>query len=126
MKRLFILLILILITFFFWPAQPDSHLHSVREQFYNQCDSIFKGMVEIPLSDEERAELLARKKEELKAFEDGLAKVNADLARAQSEVPVCPQTGQQSKLRVMSDTRPEAVAHIDRLKEEIRELEADL
>jgi polyhydroxyalkanoate synthesis regulator phasin len=123
MKWLFFTIIIALAVFFLWPAQPGSKLHAVRGKITNQFKSVQKSAELSTKNDEEKKELLYYKKEELKAYEDALQKVEADIARMQSEVGTCPITGEPGKFTLTQDPRPELQSKIDKLKEEIRQLE---
>ena len=68
-------------------------------------------------------EFLTNKREELKAYEDGLQKVEADIARNKANVGTCSITGQPNQFILNQDPRPELQAKIDKIKEEIRLLE---
>ena len=123
MKWLCIAFITALAAFFIWPAQPESRLYAVRSQIADQCRSFPKSAGLPSKSAQENTELLACKREELKAYEDVLQQVEADIARAQAEVGTCPITGQPNKFILNQDPRPELQTKIDKLKEEIRPLE---
>lgn len=122
-KIVCITLITALAAFFLWPAQPGSKLFAARSQVAGQCKSIQNSVGLSLKSEQEKKELLACKKEELKAYEDVLQQVEADIARMQSEVGTCAITGQPNKFVLNQDPRPELQTKIDKVKEEIRQLE---
>jgi parvulin-like peptidyl-prolyl isomerase len=123
MKWLFIALIAALAAFFLWPAQPGSQFHAVRVRISDQSGSIQKSAGLSAKSEEDKNELLTCKKAELKAYEDAIQQVDADIARMQSEVGTCPITGQPNQFILNQDPRPELRTKIDKIKEEIRQLE---
>jgi len=75
-------------------------------------------------SDEERQQLIINKKAELKAYEEGLQRIEEEDARLKANVGTCPITGQPNKVEMTKDPRPELRAKIETLKEEIRQLES--
>jgi hypothetical protein len=119
MKWLFIVLITVLVAFFLCPAQPDSQLYAVRSQIADR----FKPGPSAGKSEQEKQELLAAKREELKAYEDTLQQVEADIVKM-SNVGTCNITGQPNQFKLDKDPRPELQAKIDKVKEEIRQLES--
>lgn len=72
---------------------------------------------------QDNQELLTNKKAELKAYEDGLGKVEAEIAHNKANVGTCSITGQPNQFILDKDPRPELQAKIEKLKEEIRVLE---
>ena len=119
MKWLFIIILAASAAFFFWPAQPDSQLHALRGQIVER----FQPGQSTGKSEQEKQEFLAAKREELKAYEDALQKVEADIARM-SQVGTCPRTGRPNEFRLDHDPRPELQAKIAKVKDEISQLEA--
>jgi len=123
MKWLFITIIAVLAAFFLWPAEPETQLYAVRGRIANQFKSVQTAIGLSLNSEQENKELLVNKKEELKAYEDVMQKVEADIARMQSEVGTCKITGQPNTFTLTQDPRPELQAKIAKLREEIRLLE---
>ena len=68
-------------------------------------------------------ELINNKKAELKAYEDGLQRIEAQIAHDKANVGTCSITGQPNIYILNQDPRPELQAKIDQLKAEIRQLE---
>lgn len=77
----------------------------------------------IGLSAQGNQELIANKKAELKAYEDGLQRVEEQIAHDRASVGTCSITGQPNQYILNQDPRPELQTKIDQLKEEIRKLE---
>jgi hypothetical protein len=123
MKWIIIALIAAMALFILWPGEPGPKFQTVRAKVVEQGKSIAKSVVTPAKSGEENNELLASKKAELKAFEDALEKVDADIARMQSEVGTCPITGEPNQFILKEDPRPDLRTRIDKLKEEIAQLE---
>lgn len=94
-----------------------------RSQIADKFKSIKDSAGSSTKSEQEKQEFLAAKREELKAYEDALEKVEADIARM-SQVGNCPITGRPNEFRLDNDPRPELRAKIEKVKEEIRELES--
>jgi len=57
--------------------------------------------------------------------EDALQKIEADIARMQSNVGICPITGQPNQFILEQDPRPELQTKFDKLEEEISLLESN-
>jgi hypothetical protein len=76
----------------------------------------------IPVQD--KNELLSYKYEELKAYENALQQVEAQIAHDRAHVGTCPITGQPNQYILTQDPRPELQAKIDTIQGEIRRLEA--
>lgn len=123
MKWIIIALIAASAVYFLLPGEPGPKFQAVRAKVVEQGKSIAKSVGSPAKSSVENNELLANKRAELKAFEDALEKVDADIARMQSEVGICPITGQPNQFILKEDPRPEIRARIDKLKEEISQLE---
>lgn len=68
-------------------------------------------------------ELIANKKAELAAYEQGLQQVEEQITQARASVGTCAITGQPNQFILTQDPRPELQAKISQLKEEIRRLE---
>lgn len=81
------------------------------------------GTVGIPIQD--KGELLSYKYEELKAYENALQQVEAQIAHDRANVGTCPITGQPNQYILTQDPRPELQAKIDSIHGEIRRLETD-
>jgi len=122
MKWFCITVIAVLASFFLWPAQPESRLYAFRSQLTDQFRSIGNAVGLSAASGEDR-QAIANKMAELKAYEDALQKVEADIANARANVGTCSITGQPNEFRLTQDPRPEIQTRIDQLKEEIRLLE---
>jgi hypothetical protein len=124
-KWLCITVIAVLASFFLWPAQPESRLYVFRSRLTDQFKSI-GSVVGLSSASEEARQAIGNKKAELKAYEEALLKVDAEIANARANVGTCPITGQPNGFILNQDPRPEVQAKIDQLKEEIMELEKKL
>lgn len=124
MKWLFIVIVVALLASFLWPVEPDSYLYAVRGQVVDQFKYAQKSIKWSIKSEQEKKEFIAVKREELRAYENALQQMEADIVRMQSEIPVCPITGQQSKLNLTQDPQPELKLKIEQLKVEISQLES--
>jgi hypothetical protein len=121
-KWLSIAVVAVLASFFLWPVQPESRLYVFRSQLTNQFKSI-GSTVGLTSSNEEAKQAIENKMAELKAYEDALLKVEADIVNARANVGTCSITGQPNQFILNQDPRPEIQTKIDQLKEEIRLLE---
>lgn len=122
MKWLCITGIIVVASFFLWPAQPESRLYGVRNQVKDRFTS-FGSVVGLSSSSEDDRQTIANKMAELQAYEAALQKVENDIATARANVGTCSITGQPNQFILNKDPRPEVQARIDTLKEEIRVLE---
>lgn len=120
-----LLLVAAAAVFFFWPARPGSQLAAARHEVAGRVASVGNSVGASVRSDTETRELLATKKEELKAYEDTLEKVEADIVRM-SQVGTCAVTGQPNRFELNQDPRPDLRERIAKVKEEIAELEKRL
>ncbi len=77
----------------------------------------------IGISAENNQELIANKKAELAAYEQGLQQVEEQIAQARANVGTCAITGQPNQFILNQDPRPELLTKIDQLKADIRKLE---
>lgn len=121
-KWLCIIAIVVLATFILWPAQPESRLYSARCQVKDQFKS-FGYVIGLSSTYEDDKQTIANKQAELQAFEEGLQKVEAEIASARVNVGTCSITGQPNQFVLKQDPRPELRAHINELKAEIRALQ---
>jgi hypothetical protein len=88
--------------------------------------SFAKGTSILPaigLSSKGNQETISNLKAELQAYEDGLQKVEAQIAHDRASVGTCSITGQPNQYILNQDPRPELQAKIEQLKQEIRKLE---
>jgi hypothetical protein len=88
--------------------------------------SFAKGTSVLPalgLSSQGNKELIANKKAELQAYEDGLQKIEEQIAHDRASVGTCSITGQPNQYILNQDPRPELQIKIEQLKEELRKLE---
>jgi len=80
-------------------------------------------LASIGISSQGNQELIANKKAELKAYEDGLQRIEEQIAHDRASVGTCSITGQPNQYILNQDPRPELETKINDLKEEIRKLE---
>ena len=85
--------------------------------------SIFNSVGASLRSEKDNQELITSKKAELRAYEDTLQQIDADIEKMKSEVGTCPITGQPNQISLKDDPRPELRTKIEKLKAEIRQLE---
>ena len=78
----------------------------------------------IGMSAESKSQMIGSKKAELQAYEEALRQVDAQIEHDRANVGICPQTGQPNQYILNHDPRPEVREKIDKLKEEIRQLES--
>jgi hypothetical protein len=123
MKWAFFTIVVVLLAFCLWLAPPDSRLNAVRGQITDKFDSARKSVAWSFKGEQEKQELLACKREELKAHETALQQVEVDITKM-SDVGTCRRTGEPNQFILNQDPRPELQAKIDRVKEEIRKLES--
>ena len=116
-KYIFLLLLIGVAAFFFWPVGKDSEICKSRRSLINRVILVGKS------SDKCREEL-ELKKAQVEAYEKAIAQVDADFERMNAEIPVCPITGKKSELNITEDPRPELRAKIQVLQEEIKVLES--
>lgn len=76
------------------------------------------------LSSTDNSELIANKKAELQAYENTLQSIEAEFANARANIGTCPITGQPNQMNITQDPRPELQSKIEKLREEIRQLES--
>ncbi len=98
-------------AYYFWPSEPGGGKMSVGDM----VSSLGKDY----------AQELALKQTELKATEDALNQVEAQIAQwdAETEKMICPQTGHKAIGHVEKDPRPELRERISTLQREIAKLE---
>lgn len=88
--------------------------------------SFAKGTSFLPaigLSSQGNPETISNLKAELPAYEDGLQRIEAQIAHDRANVGTCAITGQPNQYILNQDPRPELQAKIEQLKQEIRKLE---
>jgi len=76
------------------------------------------------MSEQAKSELLTNKKAELKAYEEGLQRVDEEIERNRKNVGICPITGQPNQFVLENDPRPELRKKIEVLNQEIQQLES--
>jgi len=116
-KYIFWLIMIGLAAFFFWPVGQESAVYKYRHSAIDHATFSFK-------SNDECKQELELKKEQMAAYEDAIVKADEAFEKMAAEIPVCPQTGQRSPLRIKDDPRPELRAKVETLKEEIKVLES--
>lgn len=78
----------------------------------------------IGVSSQGNQESIANNKAELQAYEDGLKRIEEQIAHDRANVGTCSITGQPNQYNLTKDPRPELQSKINQLKEEIRQLES--
>ncbi|MDH4232972.1 MAG: hypothetical protein OEW04_13205 [Nitrospirota bacterium] len=117
-KMAFLFLAVAAALFYFWPAQPDSGGQSITARIVGAFSAL-------SLPGKDYGQELAVKREELKAYEDTLAKIENQIGKWQNEAEsnICPQTGQKGTFEVTKDPRPDLHKKIELLRQEIAALE---
>ena len=115
-KIVLFLLVAVAGAFYFWTSQSDSSSPELKTGIADMFSSS---------SARDDGQVLAMKREELKAYEGAIKQVDGQVDRWKSEADakICPQTGQKATFQVSSDPRPELQEKINRLRLEIAELE---
>jgi hypothetical protein len=88
--------------------------------------SFAKGTSILPVigfSSQGNQQTITNLKAELQAYEDGLQRIEAQIAHDRASVGTCSITGQPNQYILDQDPRPELQAKIEQLKQEIRKLE---
>jgi len=78
----------------------------------------------IGVSSQSNQETITNKKAELQAYEDGLKRIEEQIAHDRANVGTCSITGQPNQYNLTQDPRSELQSKINQLKEEIRQLES--
>lgn len=119
MKKIaFLVVVIVVAVFYFWPANPESSGQGVKERIAGAFSTL-------SLPGKDYRQELAMKQEELKAYEDALKQIEEQIAqwKTEAESNICPQTGQRGLFELNNDPRPDLHKKIDRVRQEIAALE---
>lgn len=119
MKKIFFLfLVIVVAALYFWPAKPDSGIQRVKTRIADMFSSVSS-----PGKDYNQE--LAAKQVELQSYEEVLKQTEAQIEqwKTEAESRICPTTGRPGIFELKEDPRPNLREKIDRLRQEIAELE---
>ncbi|MBI5642708.1 MAG: hypothetical protein HY954_04455 [Deltaproteobacteria bacterium] len=122
MKSLFSIAFLFVcatVALYFLPIKQGSALYGIKSFVVKKGASIKMSRGDTADPQQE----LRYKKEELRAYKDAIAKIDAADEQMKADAPICPTTGQKAIVTISSDPRQDLRKKIQRLENEIADLE---
>lgn len=122
MKKLFFLAVLFIGAtgaLYYLPIKQDSALYGLKSFVVEKGASV-------KMSSADPQGEIRNKEEELRAYENAIAQIDAEDERIRADGPVCPTTGEKAISTITSDPRPELREKIQRLRSEIADLESKI
>ncbi|MBI2411982.1 MAG: hypothetical protein HYV24_02065 [Deltaproteobacteria bacterium] len=123
MRKIFygaVLLTGAVVALYFLPVRQDSALYGIKSFVVEKGASIRMSRA----SSADIQQELHYKKEELRAYEDAIIKIDAADEQMRADAPVCPTTGEKAIVTISSDPRTDLREKIQRLENEIAALES--